>query len=128
MDTPYTIRAQELRDIYSTLSMKYLTQDERLDVLLTLKHTVKEHDCKLTQEIIELIDREADLLMRGVKESNLEGKEKCSVLYVNMLISSGHRWGDRGVRTSRLPYPALPLPVPLSPTSRPFPCCSCPVI
>ena len=76
MDTPYTIRAQELRDIYSTLSMKYLTQDERLDVLLTLKHTVKEHDCKLTQEIIELIDREADLLMRGVKESNLEGKKK----------------------------------------------------
>ena len=73
MDTPNTIRAQELRDIYSTLSMKYLTQDERLDVLLTLKHTVKEHDCKLTQEIIESIDREADLLMRGVKESNLEG-------------------------------------------------------
>ncbi|XP_068703334.1 IQ motif and ubiquitin-like domain-containing protein [Montipora foliosa] len=76
MDTPYTIRAQELRDIYSTLSMKYLTQDERLDVLLTLKHTVKEHDCKLTQEIIELIDREADLLMRGVKETNLEGLRK----------------------------------------------------
>lgn len=74
MDTPYTIRAQELRDIYNTLSMKYLTQDERLDVLLTLKHTVKEHDCKLTHEIIELIDREADLLMRGVKENNLEGK------------------------------------------------------
>ena len=81
MDTPYTIRAQELRDIYSTLSMKYLTQDERLDVLLTLKHTVKEHDCKLTQEIIELIDREADLLMRGVKESNLEGKKGDSTWY-----------------------------------------------
>ena len=73
MDTPYTLRAQELRDIFNSLSMKYLTQDERLDVLLTVKHTVKEHDCKLTQEIIELIDREADLLMRGVKESNLEG-------------------------------------------------------
>ena len=74
MDTPHTLRAQELRDIFNSLSMKYLTQDERLDVLLTVKHTVKEHDCKLTQEIIELIDREADLLMRGVKESNLEGK------------------------------------------------------
>jgi len=61
--------------------MKYLTQDERLDVLLTLKHTVKEHDCKLTQEIIELIDREADLLMRGVKESNLEGKKMMSGIY-----------------------------------------------
>ena len=41
MDTPYTIRAQQLRDIYNSINMKYLTQDERLDVLLTLKHTVK---------------------------------------------------------------------------------------
>ncbi|CAB3986570.1 Hypothetical predicted protein [Paramuricea clavata] len=83
MDTPYTLRAQELRDIFSSLSMKYLTQDERLDVLLTVKHTVKEHDCKLTQEIIELIDREADLLMRGVKESNLEGlRQRISTLFL----------------------------------------------
>ena len=36
----------------------------------------QEHDCKLTQEIIELIDREADLLMRGVKDTNLEGLRK----------------------------------------------------
>ncbi|XP_031550053.1 IQ and ubiquitin-like domain-containing protein [Actinia tenebrosa] len=83
MDTPYTIRAQELRDIYNTLCMKYLTQDERLDVLLTLKHTVKEHDCKLTHEIVELIDREADLLMRGVKENNLEGlRKRISTLFL----------------------------------------------
>lgn len=41
MDTPFTIRAKELRDIYNSINMKYLTQDERLDVLLTLKHTVK---------------------------------------------------------------------------------------
>ena len=41
MDTPYTIRARELQDIYNSINMKYLTQDERLDVLLTLKHTVK---------------------------------------------------------------------------------------
>ncbi|XP_072050656.1 IQ motif and ubiquitin-like domain-containing protein [Amphiura filiformis] len=83
MDTAYTTRARELRDIYNSLNMKYLTQDERLDVLLTLKHTVKEHDCKLTQEIIELIDREADLLMRGVKESNLEGlRKRISTLFL----------------------------------------------
>jgi len=36
----------------------------------------KEHDCKLTKEIIELVDREADLLIRGVKESNLDGLRK----------------------------------------------------
>jgi len=41
MDTQYTIRAKEMRDIYNSINMKYLTQDERLDVLLTLKHTVK---------------------------------------------------------------------------------------
>ena len=35
--------------------------------------------------------------------------------------------GDRGVRTSRLPYTALPLPVSLTPASRPSPCCSRPL-
>ncbi|XP_032132014.1 IQ and ubiquitin-like domain-containing protein isoform X3 [Sapajus apella] len=36
----------------------------------------KEHECKLTQEILELIDREVDLMMRGVKHHNLEGLRK----------------------------------------------------
>ncbi|XP_067933394.1 IQ motif and ubiquitin-like domain-containing protein, partial [Watersipora subatra] len=86
MDTPYTIRAQELRDIYNSICMKYLTQDERLDVLLTLKHTVKEHDCKLTQDIIELIDREADLLMRGIRDANLEGlRKRISTLFLQYI-------------------------------------------
>lgn len=86
MDTPYTLRAQELRDIYNSVTMKYLTQDERLDVLLTLKHTVKEHDCKLTREIVELIDREADLLMRGVKEANLDGlRKRISTLFLQYI-------------------------------------------
>lgn len=41
MDTAYTIRAKQLRDLYTSIVMKYLTQEERLDVLMTLKHTVK---------------------------------------------------------------------------------------
>uniref|UniRef100_W5NFY4 IQ motif and ubiquitin domain containing n=1 Tax=Lepisosteus oculatus TaxID=7918 RepID=W5NFY4_LEPOC len=86
MDTQYTIRARELRDIYASINMKYLSQDERLDVLLTLKHTVKEHDCKLTQDIVELIDREADLMMRGIKESNLEGlRKRISTLFLQYI-------------------------------------------
>ena len=51
MDTPYTIRAKELRDIYNSINMKYLTQDERLDVLLTLKHTVKVGVCSHSKHI-----------------------------------------------------------------------------
>ncbi|XP_011728382.2 IQ motif and ubiquitin-like domain-containing protein isoform X2 [Macaca nemestrina] len=76
MDTQFTIRARELQNIYKCIMLKNISQDERLDVLLTLKHTVKEHECKLTQEILELIDREVDLMMRGVKHHNLEGLRK----------------------------------------------------
>ena len=45
MDTPYTLRAQQLRDIYNTITLKGLSRDERLDVLLTLKSTVKVSMC-----------------------------------------------------------------------------------
>ncbi|XP_051007816.1 IQ and ubiquitin-like domain-containing protein [Acomys russatus] len=76
MDTQFTLRARELQSIYKCIILKDLSQDERLDILLTLKHTVKEHECKLTQEILELIDREVDLMMRGVKPHNLEGLRK----------------------------------------------------
>lgn len=36
----------------------------------------QEHECKLTWEIVELIDREVDLMSREVKECNLEGLRK----------------------------------------------------
>ncbi|KAI5627059.1 IQ and ubiquitin-like domain-containing protein isoform X1 [Silurus asotus] len=76
MDTTHTIRARELRDLYHSITMSDLSQEERLDVLSTLKNTVKEHSCKLTQEIVELIEREADLMTRGMMERNLEGLRK----------------------------------------------------
>ena len=96
MDTEHTLRATELKELYETITMKGLEKDERLDALLTLKTTVRvwngphviivndhwlqymysllqEHDCKLTREIVELIDREADLLVRDTKATSLEG-------------------------------------------------------
>ncbi|NXF90517.1 IQUB protein, partial [Eubucco bourcierii] len=76
MDTQYTLRARELYEIYCSISMNGIPKDERIDVLLTLRRTVKEHKCKLTQEIVELIDREVDLMSREVKECNLEGLRK----------------------------------------------------
>ncbi|XP_075065034.1 IQ motif and ubiquitin-like domain-containing protein [Mixophyes fleayi] len=86
MDTQFTIRARQLRDIYTSINTKCVNNDERLDTLLTLKHTVKEHDCKLTQEIVELIDREADLLMRGVKNCNLDGlRKRISTLFLQYI-------------------------------------------
>ncbi|XP_037692193.1 IQ and ubiquitin-like domain-containing protein isoform X2 [Choloepus didactylus] len=86
MDTQFTIRARELQNIYQCIMLKNISQDERLDVLLTLKHTVKEHECKLTQEILELIDREVDLMMRGVKHHNLEGlRKRISTLFFHYI-------------------------------------------
>ena len=37
------------------------------------KWTVKEFDTELTREIVDLIDREADMLNRGRSESSLDG-------------------------------------------------------
>ena len=86
MDTPYTMRAKDLKMTYESLDKRYLTREERLDILLQLKLTVKEHDCKLTKDIVELIDREADLLMRGTKEGNLEGlRQRISSLFLQYI-------------------------------------------
>merc|ERR1711966_240600 len=74
--TPFTTRAKELLDLYNGLRMPKLTIDERLDVLLHVKWTVKEFDCNLTRDIVDLIDREADLLNRGRSEKSLEGLRK----------------------------------------------------
>ncbi|KAI9329984.1 hypothetical protein BDR26DRAFT_1000768 [Obelidium mucronatum] len=65
VDTPNTIRARELRDLYHALNVAMLSVDERLQILLHVKYTVKEFDCILTREIVELINREGDLVSRG---------------------------------------------------------------
>jgi len=74
MDTGYTLRAKELRDLYTTLKMNELSAEERVDALLSLKHAASSvPDCKLTKEIIQLCEREAELLLRGINPSLLSG-------------------------------------------------------
>lgn len=60
-----------LKDMYEALQAPLLSVEERLDVLLHLKWTVSEFDCRLTRDIAELVDREADLLSRGRGEASL---------------------------------------------------------
>ncbi|CAN0396313.1 unnamed protein product, partial [Ectocarpus sp. 8 AP-2014] len=69
--TPWTNRARDLQDMYEALEAPLLSVEERLDVLLHLKWTVSEFDCRLTRDIAELVDREADLLSRGRGEASL---------------------------------------------------------
>lgn len=74
--TTTTIRAKELMELYNGVTSTQLTTDERLDVLLHVKWTVNEFDCTLCSEIVDLIDREADMLHRGRKQNTLEGLRK----------------------------------------------------
>lgn len=60
-------------DIYNGLKQRKLSLDERLDILVNTKWTVKEWDLNLSREIVDLIDREADMLNRGRPEASLEG-------------------------------------------------------
>lgn len=62
--TPLTVRAAELQQLYGGLTLATLSVDERLDVLLHVKWVSKEWDSSVTRELVELIDREADLLNR----------------------------------------------------------------
>lgn len=62
--TPLTVRAAELQQLYRGLTLASLSLDERLDVLLHVKWVSKEWDSGVTRELVELIDREADLLNR----------------------------------------------------------------
>lgn len=84
--TPFTTRAKELSQLYEGLNIAMLTIDERLDVLLHVKWTVKEFDCNLTREIVDLIDREADLLNRGRNPKTLEGlRKRISSLFLTFI-------------------------------------------
>jgi hypothetical protein len=65
VDTPEIYRARELANMYHELTKSSPSIDERLELLLSVKWTVQEHDCTLTRDLVDLIDREADLLNRG---------------------------------------------------------------
>jgi hypothetical protein len=43
------------------------------NITLLFSSPLQEHDCSLTREIVELVDREADLLVRGMKDETLQG-------------------------------------------------------
>lgn len=86
VETPFTIRAKELKELYNGLTMNSLSLDERLDVLLHVKWTVKEFEVNLTREMTELIDREADMLHRGRKPRMMEGlRQRIANLFLQFI-------------------------------------------
>jgi hypothetical protein len=112
--TPFTTRAKELRELYNGLNLGMLTTDERLDVLLHVKWTVKEFDCNLTREVVELIDREVRPFV---------GRRSLSSVFLLLSLSSSSLIFRVGEPSSISPFPTRPFPPdrPPRPTSAPTP-------
>ncbi|XP_061628722.1 IQ and ubiquitin-like domain-containing protein [Phyllopteryx taeniolatus] len=90
MDTPDTIRARQLGDLYDCVAMAPVSREQRLDILLCLAQIVAVHPCQLTRDIVELINREADLMRRQVKAANLEGlRKRLSTLFLQFIRTPG---------------------------------------
>uniref|UniRef100_A0AAQ4RE81 IQ motif and ubiquitin domain containing n=1 Tax=Gasterosteus aculeatus aculeatus TaxID=481459 RepID=A0AAQ4RE81_GASAC len=86
IENEHTIRARELRDLYEDISRSSVSREQRLHVLLTLKHTMKVRECQLTRDVVGLIDREVDLMTRGVKAASLEGlRKRISTLFLQYI-------------------------------------------
>jgi IQ and ubiquitin-like domain-containing protein len=82
VETEFTKRADELRVLYHGLRTPLLTKEQRIEILLNVKLTVEEFDCKLSHDIMELVDREAHLLeIHGRSEQSLQGEIIISALY-----------------------------------------------
>ena len=84
--TPNVMRAREVKDLYNSLKATNVNMEERLTILLNTKMTVgdkrksligKEHSTRkhteIMDEILELINREANLLNRSRPEKSLAG-------------------------------------------------------
>jgi hypothetical protein len=113
--TPFTTRAKELMELYNGLRLPMLTIDERLDVLLHVKWTVKEFDCNLTRDIVELIDREADMLNRGRSESSLTGlRKRLANLFLQFIETP--EFNPESARFQKVPQELI-----LRPNVRPIP-------
>ena len=113
IETPDTLRALELQNLYIRLKCDDVIPEERVMVLNDLKANVAEFDCKLTKEIIDLVDREIDLMERGVRHINLGGlRHRILQLYLQYVRTP--MFNPEARRYSRL---ALPDPPPGRPRS-----------
>eukprot|EP00026_Physarum_polycephalum_P009726 Phypoly_transcript_09860.p1 GENE.Phypoly_transcript_09860~~Phypoly_transcript_09860.p1 ORF type:complete len:436 (+),score=95.01 Phypoly_transcript_09860:40-1308(+) len=101
--TPFTKRAEELMVLYHGLKEPLLTVDQRLDVLLHVKWTVKEFSTQLTKDIIELIDREADLLNRGRSEKSVEAlRQRISNMFLRFIETPDFNPEAANLKTNKI--------------------------
>lgn len=86
--TPESMQAAELHFLYKSLDRRPDDIESRLEILLKIRFITRSRNTQLTQEIDELINREADILNRGRSEASLEGlRKRLSVLFLEFIES-----------------------------------------
>lgn len=86
--TQFTVRAAELMDLYRGLAdtAGATALDARLDVLLNVKWTVREFDSVLCRDVVDLCDREAEMLNRGRGAATLTGlRQRLANLFLQFI-------------------------------------------
>jgi hypothetical protein len=87
--TPFTLRSKELKNLLVSLYESSSSQFDvktRLDILNQVKLTVSEFDCILTRDIVELMEREETLLLRGRGEKSIAGlRERLNNLFLQFV-------------------------------------------
>ncbi|GLV40975.1 uncharacterized protein CBL_04499 [Carabus blaptoides fortunei] len=78
MDTLETQKGREFKQVYYTLCNQNLTMEERLEFIAELSSKLKQHNCVVGNELSSLLDREMELLNRGVDNNQLDMLRKRS--------------------------------------------------
>ncbi|XP_022113571.2 IQ and ubiquitin-like domain-containing protein [Pieris rapae] len=72
MDTVETQKARKLKELYNSFLRDDMETNERIEILVDMKFALQEFRHPLAEEIISLLDRECDLLVRRCDQHQLE--------------------------------------------------------
>lgn len=98
----FRARARELNELYSALKVHDVGINDRLQVLLHVKWTVKEFPSKLSKEIASLVDREADMLDRGRPTDSVNGlRSRLENLFLRFIMTP--EYNPEAKRIQRVP-------------------------
>lgn len=115
VQTPASTRAKELLDLYNALNAPLVGTNQRLEILLNVKWTVKESMSSNTggglsvtmncnKEILDLVDREADLLNRGRPFKSMESlRKRISNLFLQFIENPAYN--PRATEFINIPVP-----------------------
>jgi hypothetical protein len=105
VNTPAIQRAKELLELYRALTNPLESVNQRLEVLLNVKWTIKAVEpCILTKTLADLLDREADLLNRGRPFSSMEPlRQRIKHLFLQFIEDP--QYNPRAVEFIKVPLP-----------------------